>query len=258
MPAVEVDIERLWNHYLSKRDTETRNAIVEYYTPLVRTQANRISRKLPAQVTYDEICSAGFDGLIEAVQSYDPERKTKFETFCQQRIVGAVMDWLRSLDVQSRTVRRFEKRMFDVRETLDSELGRPPTGQELSVGMGLSNERFEQMSRLSRMGHEVHLSAVGATNNSGTGNDSRPWEVRDPRQNDPSVKVGREMLADFVTRGLTREERLVLVLYYFEGLTMAEIGSVLNLSESRVSQMHSAILERLKTQLSDRQKELHV
>ena len=109
---------KMWQKYLSTRVVEERNNLVVHYSHLVHTHAARLSRKLPAQVSYDEICSAAFDGLIEAIEAYDPERKAKFETFCQQRISGAVMDWLRSLDPQSRTVRTFEKRKMLAKEAL--------------------------------------------------------------------------------------------------------------------------------------------
>ena len=131
----------LWKKYFRTRSDKHRNTLVEHYSSLVHIQAARLSRKLPAQIGYDEICSAGYDGLIEAVEAYDPdkydsEKKAKFETFCQQRIVGAVMDWLRSLDPQSRTVRTFEKRRLSAREMLDAELGRPPMHHEVASRMG--------------------------------------------------------------------------------------------------------------------------
>ena len=94
----ELPVEKVWERFLETRDLELRNQLVVYYAGLVHTHAARLSRKLPSQISYDEICSAAFDGLIEAVEAYDPERKAKFETFCQQRISGAVMDWLRTLD----------------------------------------------------------------------------------------------------------------------------------------------------------------
>ncbi|MCH8852956.1 MAG: RNA polymerase sigma factor WhiG, partial [Planctomycetes bacterium] len=106
----KAEIAKLWTQYLKNRDVKTRNTIVETLSPLVYAHASRLTRRLPAQISYDEICSAAFDGLIEAVEAYDPSRQAKFETFCQQRITGAVMDWLRSLDAQSRTVRTFEKK----------------------------------------------------------------------------------------------------------------------------------------------------
>jgi RNA polymerase sigma factor for flagellar operon FliA len=216
-----------------------------------------LSRKLPAQVGYDEICSAGYDGLIEAIEGYNPERKAKFETFCQQRIIGAVMDWLRSLDPQSRTVRTFEKKRLNVREMLDAELGRPPTHGEIADRMGLTQDRYDQLSRISQLGREVHFSAMDPRNNSDAKGRSseRAWDVGDPGQSDPSQKMARTMLTEFITRGLSREERLVLILYYYEDLTMAEIGVVLDLSESRVSQIHKDVIARLRNRFKGKLEE---
>ncbi len=246
MALIEEDVRSLWKKFFRSRSDKHRNRLVEHFSSLVHIQAARLSRKLPAQIGYDEICSAGFDGLIEAVEAYDPAKKAKFETFCQQRITGAVMDWLRSLDAQSRTVRTFEKRRMGAREILDSELGRPPTSSEVAVRMEITVARYEQLSRLSQLGKEVHFSAMEPESDSGARATGRGWDVGDNKQIDPSDKVAREFLTDYITRGLTREERLVLILYYYEELTMAEIGLVLDLSESRVSQIHKDVLNRLR------------
>ncbi len=242
----DLSIEKLWSRYLKTATVELRNEIVVHYSHLVHTHAARLSRKLPAQISYDEICSAAFDGLIEAVQAYDPKHKAKFETFCQQRISGAVMDWLRGLDPQSRTVRTFEKKRLSAREQLDAENGRPPSHGEVADRMGVTLNRYDQLCRLSQLGKEVHFSAMEPQSESNGRGPSRPWDVGDKRGVDPSAPVSREMLTEYITRGLSREERLVLVLYYYEELTMSEIGSVLNLSESRVSQIHKDILQRLR------------
>lgn len=238
-------VKKTWRKYLRSKHTDQRNLLVEHYRPLVHIQAARLAQKLPAQISYDEICSAGYDGLIEAVQAYDPKHKAKFETFCQRRIHGAVMDWLRELDVQSRTVRSFEKARGQRRELLDNELGRPPTEDELATRMDMSRMRYQELSRLAQLGHEVHLSAVQAEED-GSRRGGGGWDIHDVRAVDPSDKVARHLFTEYMTRGLNREERLVLVLYYYEGLTMAEIGHVLNLSESRVSQIHKDVIERLR------------
>lgn len=239
-------IEKIWKRYLRTRSLELRNQLVVHYSHLVHTHAARLSRKLPAQISYDEIASAAFDGLIEAVEAYDPKHKAKFETFCQQRISGAVMDWLRSLDPQSRTVRTFEKRRLHAREMLDAEFGHPPTHTDIARRMGVSMARYDHLCRLSQLGKEIHFSAMEPQSDRGNHGSGRSWDVSDPRRDDPTAAVSREMLTDYITRGLSREERLVLVLYYYEDLTMAEIGLVLNLSESRVSQIHKEILARLR------------
>jgi RNA polymerase sigma factor for flagellar operon FliA len=241
----KTDVQGLWDKYLVDHEVQFRNKLVEHYRPLVHIQAARLAQKLPAQVSFDEICSAGYDGLIEAVQAYDPCHKAKFETFCQRRIHGAVMDWLRELDVQSRTVRSFEKQRNNHREAMDNRLGRPPTDTELAADMDMSTARFRELSRLAQLGHEVHLSAVQAEDD-GTRRAGGGWDIHDMAAVDPSDKVSRQMFTEFMTRGLNREEKLVLVLYYYEGLTMAEIGQVLNLSESRVSQIHKDVIGRLR------------
>ena len=248
MNATNESVVVLWKKYLKTHADKYRNSLVERYAPLVHIQAARLSRKLPAQISYDEICSAGYDGLIEAVEGYNPERKAKFETFCQQRIIGAVMDWLRSLDPQSRTVRTFEKRRLSVREILDAELGRPPLHDEVAKRMGMSQDRYDQLARISQLGREVHFSAMDPRESSGRGRSSeRAWDIGDAHQAEPHAKMARTMLTEFITRGLSREERLVLILYYYEDLTMAEIGAVLDLSESRVSQIHKDVILRLRT-----------
>jgi len=247
MPKKEMTIEQLWKTYLKTREIDLRNKIVVHYSPLVQTHAARLSRKLPAQISYDEICSAAFDGLIEAVEAYDPERKAKFETFCQQRISGAVMDWLRSLDPQSRTVRTFEKRRMFVREALGADMEYSPTQSDMAKRMEMTVDRYDYLSRLSQLGKEVHFSAMEPSDDHRHQGTSHTWDTRDSKGLDPAVRVARELLTEHLTTGLAREERLVLMLYYYEEMTMAEIGSVLNLSESRVSQIHKEILQRLRS-----------
>lgn len=250
-PARVEAIEPLWKQYLKSRSIALRNRIVVHYSPLVQTHAARLSRKLPAQVSFDEICSAAFDGLIEAVEAYDPERKAKFETFCQQRISGAVMDWLRSLDPQSRTVRTFEKKRMLVREAMGSEADFSPSQTDVAKRLDMSIDRYDHLSRLSQLGKEVHFSAMEPAQERRAQGGSHPWDLRDTRSEDPAIRVSRQILAEYLTSGLAREERLVLMLYYFEEMTMAEIGSVLNLSESRVSQIHKEILQRLRARFNN-------
>ncbi len=256
MKSSRRDVDALWQEYLDGHPVVLRNKLVEHYRPLVHMLAARLAQKLPAQISYDEICSAGYDGLLEAVQAYDPSHKAKFATFCQQRIHGAVMDWLRTLDGQSRTVRSFEKQRMLRKEMLDSSLGRPPTEGELAENMDMSLQRYRELSRLSRLGHEVHLSSVQNDDDGQHRGSPAGWDIKDARAVDPSQRVSRQMLTDYITRGLSREERLVLVLYYTEGLTMAEIGLVLDLSESRVSQIHKDVIARLRRRFKDEATEL--
>ena len=251
-PSTDATVKQTWQRYLEHRTLEDRNALVVHYMDLVRNHAARLSRRLSTQVSYDDICSAAFDGLIEAVESYNPKHKTKFETFCHQRIFGAVMDWLRSLDPQSRTVRTFEKQRRRATEQLDAEHGCAPTYGEIARRMGVAVRRYDELSQLSRMGKAVHFSALGAREGGRSEGPGCGWDLRDPDSKDPAQGLRREMLTEYLSRGLTREERLTLVLYYYEDLTMAEIGRVLSLSESRVSQMHKSILARLRERFGTR------
>jgi RNA polymerase sigma factor for flagellar operon FliA len=129
---------------------------------------------------------------------------------------------------------------------LDSEYGHPPTHSDIAAKMGVSVARYDHLCRLSQLGKEIHFSAMEPQNDHNSRGSGRSWDIGDPKQEDPTAAVSRELLTDYITRGLSREERLVLVLYYYEDLTMAEIGLVLNLSESRVSQIHKEILARLR------------
>ena len=246
MAGRTMSIGEMWTSYLKRRTVSLRNRIVVHYSSLVHTHAARLSRKLPAQVSYDEICSAAFDGLIEAVEAYDPERKAKFETFCQSRISGAVMDWLRSLDPQSRTVRTFEKEHSRRKEATRTSPGLDFSEAELARRLHLSLDPYEYLARLSQLGKEVHYSVIEPPDEWWHQGSSRGLDIRHKRCEIPAVQVSRQLFAEHLTKDLSREERLVLVLYYFEEMTMAEVGSVLGLSESRTSQIHKAILQRLR------------
>ena len=203
----------------------------------------------------DDLISAGIFGLIDALQAFDQSRGVKFETYCSPRIRGAILDELRSMDWVPRLVRSRGHKLGQATRSLEAELGRKPTQRELAKRMRLSRAEFR---KLHRDAHAVGLVSL-----------SRKWfetdshkEVReidvlqDKRSDDPFRVAQRRDLKELVTRGLSRAERLIIILYYFEEMTMKEIGETLDLSESRVSQMHSAVLERLKHQLDKRQKEL--
>ncbi len=246
-PEIEkTPIEKVWRQFRANRRTQDRNRLVEHYAHLVRAAAARLARRLPSHIAIDEISSAGFEGLIQAVESFDPSLNTRFELFCQRRIVGAVMDWLRAADGQSRLVRSFERQRAKAVEALKGEWGCPPTTEETAERMGLPVQRFEELSRLSRLGCEVHFSAIEGRDHDTVDHRTGAWDMPDQRSVDPRAGISREMLAAYLTRGLSQAERLVLVLYYYESLTMTETGAVLGLSESRVSQIHKDVLARLR------------
>jgi RNA polymerase sigma factor for flagellar operon FliA len=245
MPVKPRDrIASLWEEYFATRSRTTRNQLVEHYLPLVESQAVRMMRKFHRAVRYDELCSAGYEGLIQAVENYRPDRDTRFETFCQRRITGAVLDWLRSQDLQSRSVRQFERQRYRASNVLATALSRPPTHDEIAGEMDLPLGRYTELSRASALGQQVSLSALGIGRAGDS--DDRARDIPDPDQADPAANLTREMLFQFITRGLSRNQRLVITLLYYEDLTMREVGAVLGISESRVSQIHKEVLWELR------------
>jgi RNA polymerase sigma factor for flagellar operon FliA len=224
---------------------------VTHYAPLVNRHAALLTRRMSRRVSYDEVRSAAFDGLMQAVESYDPTRATQFEAYCRRRLTGAVLDWLRGVDTQSRAVRRFEKNRDAIIEEHDRRHGFRPPDSDIARDMGMSPARYARLSRRARMGNPIPFSAVEHPSRARHGA-GRHWDIRDRSAADPTHRVARATLAEYLTQGLARNERLVLLLYYFEGLTMREIGGLLELSESRVCQLHKDILERLRDRLGAR------
>lgn len=238
----------LWKEYFTTRTRHLRNQLVECYLPLVESQAARMMRRLHRTVRCDELCSAGCEGLIQAVENYRPDRDTRFETYAQRRITGAILDWLRTQDPQSRTVRQFERDRQRVGNMLASALSRPPTQDELVGALRLTPGRYAELSRASVVGQQVSLSALSVGHKGESPDKAR--DIPDPAQADPASNLSREMLMQFMTRGLTRMQRLVVMQLYYEDLTMREAGAVLGISESRVSQIHKEVLGQLRQALA--------
>ena len=253
-PPPAVDMSKVWVEYKRVPTEPLRNQLVEFYLPLVRYNAERMHVKLPDEVEVDDLVQAGIFGLLDAIESFDLHRGVKFETYCAQRIRGAILDELRAMDWVPRLVRSRAHRMNETARGLEAELGRKPTEKELSKRMNLPAPEF---NRLRRDASAVTLVSLSRTHYETDSNkDVTELDVlRDPAGRDPVDEAQRADLKDLLTRGLTRAERLILVLYYYEEMTMKEIGTTLDLSESRVSQMHSAILDRLKHQLNTRHRE---
>lgn len=249
------DVQEVWKDYKAAPSRELRNVLMENYLPLVKYNAERISAKLPDEVDVDDLMSAGIFGLMDAIGAFDLTRGVKFETYCAPRIRGSILDELRQMDWVPRLVRSRANKLQEATKQLEAELGRVPTGNELAAKMDLSREEFEKLVRDATAVVLVSLSRKYYETDSNK--DVREIDIlQDRRGRDPVAEVQKKDLKDLVTRGLTRAERLILILYYYEEMTMKEIGATLDLSESRVSQMHSAILNRLKTQLDSRRKEL--
>jgi RNA polymerase sigma factor for flagellar operon FliA len=249
------DIRHVWNEYRKHRTEELRNVLMEHYLHLVRYNAERIHAKLPDEVELDDLMSAGIFGLMDAIAAFDMDRGVKFETYCAPRIRGAILDELRSMDWVPRLVRSRAHKLDGVTRQLEVELGRTPTNEEIARRMKIPMSEFEKLAKDASAVGVVSLSRKWFETDSNK--DVREIDVlEDKRGADPVREIQRKDLKELITKGLSRAERLIIILYYFEEMTMKEIGATLDLSESRVSQMHSSILARLKAQMADRRKEL--
>ncbi|HPF37247.1 MAG TPA: FliA/WhiG family RNA polymerase sigma factor [Phycisphaerae bacterium] len=257
MVATDVDIQSVWIKYKKAPTEELRNFLIEQYAQLVRFNAERVHAKLPTEVDVEDLVSAGMFGLIDAIDAFDLERGVKFETYCSPRVRGAILDELRSMDWVPRLVRNRSQRVQNATKELQSELGRMPSDREIARRIGVSKDEFK---RIKRDGNAVTMTSLSrkAFTTDSTRDVAEVEILRDERALDPQKELQKEDLKTLVQQNLTPTERLILVLYYYEELTMKEIGLTLDLSESRVSQMHSAIVDRLRFQLKQRTREFRV
>ncbi|MEO1007072.1 MAG: FliA/WhiG family RNA polymerase sigma factor [Planctomycetota bacterium] len=248
-----MDVREVWEQYAVEPTEELRNYLWERYLPIVRYNAERIHARLPDEVDVEDLVQAGMFGLMGAIDSFQLERGVKFETFCARRITGAILDELRAMDWVPRLVRTRSNAMERAKRSFEMEHGRPATDDEVAGKLGVEGEEFGKIQRDGRPVMTISMTRKASEHDGG---EVRELEViRDVAEN-PLRAIQRKDLRDMLTKGLSRSERLIVILYYYESMTMKEIGATLALSESRVSQMHSAILERLKAQMQHRTREL--
>jgi len=250
----EEDLRKIWSAFKRTDDEDLRNVLLETYLPIVKYTAERLRTKLPDEVEVDDLTSAGIFGLMDAVDGFDLSRGVKFETYCSQRIRGAILDHLRSLDWLPRLARARAHRVDEARHALEIQLGRAPSELELAHRLEITPEELRRVKRDATSGSHVSLNKKWYETDSQK--EVREIDVLvDESSKDPIRDIQRKDLRELVTKGLSRNERLIVVLYYYQELTMKEIGRALNLSESRVSQMHSAIITRLQGLLEQRRAE---
>jgi RNA polymerase sigma factor for flagellar operon FliA len=254
MLATDSDVTTLWKAYKASPDQALRNRLIEHYLPIVRFNAERIHTKLPTEVELDDLISAGMFGLIDAIEAFDLDRGVKFETYCSPRVRGAILDELRSMDWVPRLVRNRSQRIQNATKALQGELGRLPSDREVAERIGVTTTEYNRMVRDSTAVSMTSLSRKAFGGDSGS-EVSEVDVLRDESAANPVREIQKSDLKQLIQKGLSPAERLILILYYYEEMTMKEIGLTLDLSESRVSQMHSAIVDRLRFQLKQRDKE---
>ena len=251
---VSMEITDVWVLYQDQPSDLIRNHLIEKYLPLVRYTAERMHTRLPSEVDVEDLMSSGLFGLMDAIDAFDLDRGVKFETYCTQRVRGAIFDELRAMDWVPRLVRSRTAKVEKARRSLEMESGQKATENEICKRLDVDKNEFGKLSRDSKPVGVVSLNRKWFETDSSK--DVREIDVvKDTRQENPVTQLQRDDLKLLLTKGLSRAERLIIILYYYEEMTMKEIGVTLDLSESRVSQMHSSILARLKAQMQHRSKE---
>jgi RNA polymerase sigma factor for flagellar operon FliA len=253
-PAAPTSLDELWRAYKSTGDGRLREQLILHYSPLVKYVAGRVSVGLPANVEQADFVSSGIFGLIDAIEKFDLDRSIKFETYAITRIRGAMIDELRALDWIPRSVRQKARAVERAYATLEASLRRTPSEPEVAAEMGIGLEElhgvFSQLSLANVVALEelLHvgadsggtLSLVDTLEDTGADN---PVEIAEDREL-------RRLLARAIST-LPEREKTVVTLYYYEGLTLAEIGHVLGVTESRVSQIHTKSVLQLRAKLAD-------
>ncbi|RJQ74377.1 FliA/WhiG family RNA polymerase sigma factor [Pseudonocardiaceae bacterium YIM PH 21723] len=248
---VEAGIVALWRRYGDSRRQDLRDRLVLHYAPLVKYVAGRVGTGLPAHVDVADLVQSGIFGLVDAIEKFEPERGLKFETYAMQRIRGAILDDLRAQDWVPRSVRSRARDVERALERLEARLQRTATDTELADELGITLTELRELYAQLQLTSLVALDELIAA---GRGTASLAETLPDDRAEDPVATLvdldNRRQLADAIAQ-LSERDRVVVTLYYFENLTLAEIGRVLGVTESRVCQLHTRAVLRLRSKVAE-------
>ncbi len=246
---VEAGIVALWQAFGQNRDATLRDRLILHYAPLVKYVAGRVGTGLPAHVDIADLVQSGVFGLWDAIDRFEPERGLKFETYAMQRIRGAILDELRAQDWVPRSVRSRAREVERALERLESRLQRSATDAEVAVEIGVSVADLRELYAQLQLTSVIALDELMAA---GRGGRSIVETLPDDTAQEPGALLdsveSRRLLAEAVSQ-LTDRDRVVVSLYYFENLTLAEIGRVLGVTESRVCQLHTRAVLRLRSKM---------
>jgi RNA polymerase sigma factor FliA len=248
-----IESRELWRDYKQQADERARERLVVAYAPLVKFVAGRMASGLPSHVEESDLISYGLIGLIGAIERFDPEREIKFETFAVARIKGAILDELRSLDWVPRSVRARAREVERAHAALEAELQRAPTDEEMAAELETTVDGFQDALLEIANSSVLALDDLWMFADPEGGQISVLDTIHDPNAVDPEIEAQasevKDRLADAI-ESLPERERLVIALYYYENLTLREIGEVLGVTESRVSQLHTKAVLGLRSRFA--------
>jgi RNA polymerase sigma factor FliA len=248
-----MELQDLWKRYKASGDERARERLVVAYSPLVKYVAGRMGSGLPAHVEEADLISYGLGGLITAIQRFDLSREIKFETYAITRIRGAIIDELRTLDWVPRSVRARAREFERVNMKLEAKLQRAPTDDEMASQLGISVQDFQDALVQISNSTIVALDELWHVSDASGDQVSLLDTIPDSNAPDPQMLIDQSELRDRIAdaiAALPEREKLVVALYYYENLTLREIGEVLGVTESRVSQLHTKAVLRLRSKLA--------
>ena len=249
------EIDEIWRTFKETADPNLRNILIETYLPLVRYISERLLVSLPKSIDVEDLQSAGVFGLMDAIDGFDLSRGIKFKTYCTTRIRGSILDELRSQDWVPRLVRLKAHQLQKAQKALEMDLGRAPTDFEMADKLGVT------LSDYNAMAEEASVCTVFSLSEKWDESDDddsleKVEMIEDRSSLDPIETLNQKDVLKAITRSLTKKEKLIIIMYYYEGLTMREIGDILSLTESRVCQIRSNVMSKLKVQLDKMRRSL--
>jgi RNA polymerase sigma factor for flagellar operon FliA len=249
-----IELRELWRRYKSDGDSRVRERLVVAYSPLVKYVAGRTAAGLPPHVEEADLISYGLVGLISAIERFDLSREIKFETYAIMRIKGAIIDELRSMDWVPRSVRARAREVERANAKLENALQRAPTDKEIAAELGITIDELNDSLLTISHSSIVALDELWSVSDSSGDQVSLMDTIEDPGALDPAKALDVGDLKDRIAGSIAKlpeREKLVIALYYYENLTLREIGEVLGVTESRVSQMHTKAVLRLRSRMQE-------
>lgn len=245
----EAGRKKLWEEYSKSRSFEEREKIILEYAPLVKVVAGRLSMYLGYNVEYEDLVSYGIFGLIDAIDKFDFQKDVKFETYASLRIRGAILDQIRKMDWIPRTIRQKQKKIDAAIRDIETKFGRTATDEEIAESLGITGDEYIDWQSQMKITNVVSLNEF-LEQGSEVPNEAN--QRKSSQFDSPEEVIEKEELKRILAEALellTEKERKVIVLYYYEELTLKEISNILEVSESRISQLHTRALQKMKTKL---------